>query len=91
MTAEKRESRANVTVLLEDVNDNWPHFVETSYEIMIAENSPKDTSVITVQVNTSFTIQPDIDTHLCSLLNLIRANTKDFLHKCTFKVEKHDI
>ncbi len=80
MTAEKRESRANVTVLLEDVNDNWPHFVETSYEIMIAENSPKDTSVITVQVNTSFTIQPDIDRHTSMFtIKLDKGKHKGFL------------
>ena len=51
LTPERYESRVPVTINLLDVNDNWPQFTDTDYTVTIPENSPRDTSVITITVN----------------------------------------
>nr|XP_055052859.1 protocadherin-16 [Misgurnus anguillicaudatus] len=44
----KQQSQANLTVLVEDVNDNAPVFSQDLYEVTLAEHSPAESSVITV-------------------------------------------
>ncbi|XP_051962537.1 protocadherin-16 [Xyrauchen texanus] len=44
----KQQSQANLTVLVEDVNDNAPVFSQDLYEVTLAEHSPAGSSVITV-------------------------------------------
>ncbi|XP_066533752.1 protocadherin-16 [Hoplias malabaricus] len=42
------QSQANLTVLVEDVNDNAPVFTQAFYQATLAEHSPAGSSVITV-------------------------------------------
>ncbi|XP_060743723.1 protocadherin-16 [Tachysurus vachellii] len=42
------QSEANLTVLVEDVNDNAPVFTQDLYQVTLAEHSPSGSSVITV-------------------------------------------
>ncbi|XP_076832352.1 protocadherin-16 [Brachyhypopomus gauderio] len=42
------QSDANLTVIVEDVNDNSPAFTQVLYQVTLAEHSPAGTSVITV-------------------------------------------
>uniref|UniRef100_A0A4W4F290 Protocadherin-16 n=1 Tax=Electrophorus electricus TaxID=8005 RepID=A0A4W4F290_ELEEL len=42
------QSEANLTVLVEDVNDNSPAFTRDLYQVTLAEHSPAGSSVITV-------------------------------------------
>ncbi|XP_056330520.1 protocadherin-16 [Danio aesculapii] len=44
----KQQSHANLTILVEDVNDNSPVFSQDLYEVTLAEHSPAGSSVITV-------------------------------------------
>uniref|UniRef100_A0A671L952 Protocadherin-16 n=1 Tax=Sinocyclocheilus anshuiensis TaxID=1608454 RepID=A0A671L952_9TELE len=44
----KQQSYANLTVLVEDVNDNAPVFSQDLYELTLAEHLPAGSSVITV-------------------------------------------
>uniref|UniRef100_A0A8C1MAR4 Protocadherin-16 n=1 Tax=Cyprinus carpio TaxID=7962 RepID=A0A8C1MAR4_CYPCA len=44
----KQQSYANLTVLVEDVNDNAPVFSQDLYEVTLAEHLPAGSSVITV-------------------------------------------
>ncbi|XP_030634016.1 protocadherin-16 [Chanos chanos] len=44
----KHHSEANLTVLVEDVNDNAPVFSQDLYQVTLAEHSKPGTSVITV-------------------------------------------
>uniref|UniRef100_A0A673NB94 Protocadherin-16 n=1 Tax=Sinocyclocheilus rhinocerous TaxID=307959 RepID=A0A673NB94_9TELE len=44
----KHRTYANLTVLVEDVNDNAPVFSQDLYEVTLAERSPAGSSVITV-------------------------------------------
>ncbi|XP_043115735.1 protocadherin-16 [Puntigrus tetrazona] len=44
----KQQTYANLTVLVEDVNDNAPVFSQDLYEVALAERSPAGSSVITV-------------------------------------------
>ncbi len=51
LSAERRESRADVTVQIEDVNDNAPVFEQDEYEAELPENPPVNTLVTTVTVS----------------------------------------
>ncbi|KAM9468396.1 protocadherin-16 [Clarias gariepinus] len=42
------QSEANLTILVEDVNDNVPVFTQDLYQVTLAEHSPAGSSVITV-------------------------------------------
>ncbi|XP_060753692.1 protocadherin-16 [Neoarius graeffei] len=42
------QSEANLTILVEDVNDNAPVFTQDLYQVTLAEHSPAGSSVITV-------------------------------------------
>lgn len=53
LTPEQHSSMAEVTVYLEDVNDNWPEFEKNKYNTSIEENSPRDTFVIQIIVSPS--------------------------------------
>ncbi|KAG9351769.1 hypothetical protein JZ751_023020 [Albula glossodonta] len=44
----KHQSEANLTVLVEDVNDNAPIFTQDLYQVMLPEHSPPGSPVITV-------------------------------------------
>ncbi|TSX58293.1 Protocadherin-16 [Bagarius yarrelli] len=44
----KHQINANLTVLVEDVNDNAPTFTQDLYQVTLAEHSPPGTPVITV-------------------------------------------
>ncbi|XP_028856949.1 protocadherin-16-like isoform X2 [Denticeps clupeoides] len=44
----KHHSEANLTVLVEDVNDNAPTFTHDLYQVTLAEHSPAGSPVITV-------------------------------------------
>ncbi|XP_026137609.1 protocadherin-16-like [Carassius auratus] len=44
----RQQTYANLTVLVEDVNDNAPVFSQDLYEVTLAERSPAGSSVITV-------------------------------------------
>ncbi|KAM7140535.1 protocadherin beta-4 isoform 7-T7 [Molossus nigricans] len=43
-----RSGTLTVRILIMDVNDNAPEFVHTPYEVQVLENSPLDSSVLTV-------------------------------------------
>ncbi|KAF7701166.1 protocadherin-16 [Silurus meridionalis] len=49
----KHQTEANLTVLVEDVNDNVPTFTQDLYQAALAEHSPPGTSVITVTATDS--------------------------------------
>ncbi|XP_066507713.1 protocadherin-16-like [Hoplias malabaricus] len=44
----KHQSEANLTILVEDVNDNVPSFTQDLYQVTLPEHSPPGSSVITV-------------------------------------------
>ncbi|MBN3320699.1 PCD16 protein, partial [Atractosteus spatula] len=44
----KHESEANLTVLVEDVNDNAPVFTQDLYQVTLPEHSPPGSPVVTV-------------------------------------------
>ncbi|KAF4082073.1 hypothetical protein AMELA_G00147500 [Ameiurus melas] len=44
----KHQTDANLTVMVEDVNDNMPTFTQDLYQVALAEHSPPGTPVITV-------------------------------------------
>ncbi|MGH0168179.1 UNVERIFIED_CONTAM: hypothetical protein FKN15_006073 [Acipenser sinensis] len=44
----KHKSEANLTVLVEDVNDNAPAFTQDLYQVTLPEHSPPGSSVVTV-------------------------------------------
>ncbi|XP_036379751.1 protocadherin-16-like [Megalops cyprinoides] len=44
----KHQSEANLTVLVEDVNDNAPIFTQDLYQVTLSEHSPPGSPVITV-------------------------------------------
>ncbi|XP_051534406.1 protocadherin-16 [Myxocyprinus asiaticus] len=44
----KQQTQANLTVLVEDVNDNAPVFSQDLYEVTVAEHLPAGSSVVTV-------------------------------------------
>lgn len=50
LTRELRQSSALLQVRVQDMNDNWPSFNLSEYKATIPENSPLNTSVVTVQV-----------------------------------------
>ncbi len=70
LTNERRESRAEITVHIEDVNDNWPQFSKEQYSAAIKENPPRDTFVAQIQVMWR---RPDDRTcHGLELLNVLQ-------------------
>ncbi|KAK1169607.1 hypothetical protein AOXY_G8441 [Acipenser oxyrinchus oxyrinchus] len=44
----KHKSEANLTVLVEDVNDNAPAFTQDLYQVTLPEHSPPGSSVVTI-------------------------------------------
>ncbi|XP_026971317.1 protocadherin-16 isoform X2 [Sagmatias obliquidens] len=42
------EGRANLTVLVEDVNDNAPAFSQTLYQVMLLEHTPPGSAILSV-------------------------------------------
>ena len=58
MTAEQHESRADITVSIEDMNDNWPSFDEDLYRVNIPENSPRNTNITQIRVIYQHLTQP---------------------------------
>ena len=50
LTSERRESRAEITIHIEDVNDNWPQFSKEQYYASIEENAALNTFVAQIQV-----------------------------------------
>jgi hypothetical protein len=51
LTPELYEGRTEVTVRLEDINDNWPEFSQDVYNASIYENSAFGTVVTTITVS----------------------------------------
>ena len=50
-TPEQRHNSSHVTIYIEDMNDNWPEFTESSYTASIQENPLNRTMVIQVTVS----------------------------------------
>ena len=50
LSTERREGRADVTVHIEDINDNSPVFLRSYYQASISENPGINTLVTTVEV-----------------------------------------
>ncbi|XP_030055623.1 protocadherin-16 [Microcaecilia unicolor] len=44
----KHETQANVTIIVEDINDNVPEFTQDLYQVTLLEHTPRGSSVITV-------------------------------------------
>uniref|UniRef100_A0A8D2L4T7 Protocadherin-16 n=1 Tax=Varanus komodoensis TaxID=61221 RepID=A0A8D2L4T7_VARKO len=44
----QHETEANVTVLVEDVNDNAPAFPQALYQVLLPEHTPAGTSILTL-------------------------------------------
>uniref|UniRef100_A0A674E8H8 Protocadherin-16 n=1 Tax=Salmo trutta TaxID=8032 RepID=A0A674E8H8_SALTR len=47
-TDSKHQTEANLTILVEDVNDNAPTFTQDLYQMTLAEHSPAGSAVVTV-------------------------------------------
>ncbi|CAB1348868.1 unnamed protein product [Coregonus sp. 'balchen'] len=47
-TDSKHQTEANLTILVEDVNDNAPTFTQDLYQVTLAEHSPAGSAVVTV-------------------------------------------
>uniref|UniRef100_A0A4W5MZ02 Dachsous cadherin-related 1a n=1 Tax=Hucho hucho TaxID=62062 RepID=A0A4W5MZ02_9TELE len=47
-TDSKHQTEANLTILVEDVNDNAPTFTQDLYQVILAEHSPAGSAVVTV-------------------------------------------
>eukprot|EP00063_Salmo_salar_P095100 XP_014069935.1 PREDICTED: protocadherin-16-like [Salmo salar] len=47
-TDSKHQTEANLTILVEDVNDNTPTFTQDLYQMTLAEHSPAGSAVVTV-------------------------------------------
>uniref|UniRef100_A0A673ZTN7 Protocadherin-16 n=1 Tax=Salmo trutta TaxID=8032 RepID=A0A673ZTN7_SALTR len=47
-TDSKHQTEANLTILVEDVNDNAPTFTHDLYQVILAEHSPAGSAVVTV-------------------------------------------
>ncbi|KAI7801010.1 putative protocadherin-16 [Triplophysa rosa] len=69
----KQQSQANLTVLVEDVNDNAPVFSQDLYEVTLAEHSPAESSVITVTAT-------DKDSGENGRITYRVVSTKDMFH-----------
>ncbi|XP_029457597.1 protocadherin-16-like [Rhinatrema bivittatum] len=44
----KHETQANVTIIVEDINDNAPEFMQELYQVILLEHTPPGSSIITV-------------------------------------------
>ncbi|XP_077197129.1 protocadherin-16 isoform X2 [Paroedura picta] len=42
----QHETEANLTVLVEDINDNAPHFAQTLYQVLLPEHTPAGSPVL---------------------------------------------
>ncbi|TRY65999.1 hypothetical protein DNTS_003779, partial [Danionella cerebrum] len=69
----KQQSRANLTIVVEDVNDNSPVFSLDLYEVTLAEHSPAGSSVITVTAT-------DMDSGENGRITYRVVSTKDMFH-----------
>ncbi|XP_061538054.1 LOW QUALITY PROTEIN: protocadherin-16-like [Phycodurus eques] len=49
----EHQSEANLTVLVEDVNDNAPAFTQDLYQVMVSEHLPEGSALITVTATDS--------------------------------------
>ncbi|XP_052323476.1 protocadherin-16 [Oncorhynchus keta] len=47
-TDSKHQTEANLTILVEDVNDNVPTFTQDLYQVILAEHTPAGSAVVTV-------------------------------------------
>ncbi|KAM6985192.1 protocadherin-16 [Aplochiton taeniatus] len=47
-TDSQHHTQANITILVEDVNDNTPTFTQELYQVTLAEHSPAGSAVVTV-------------------------------------------
>ncbi|KAL8191488.1 UNVERIFIED_CONTAM: hypothetical protein K2H54_073910, partial [Gekko kuhli] len=44
----QHETEANLTVLVEDVNDNAPHFAQALYQVLLPEHTPAGSPILTL-------------------------------------------
>uniref|UniRef100_A0A8C7U8V0 Protocadherin-16 n=1 Tax=Oncorhynchus mykiss TaxID=8022 RepID=A0A8C7U8V0_ONCMY len=52
-TDSKHQTEANLTILVEDVNDNVPTFTQDLYQVILAEHTPAGSAVVTVTATDS--------------------------------------